>query len=162
MTTEEIDIDDVQMQIAIAQKRFATLASTEASGALVMGELSSTVMPLLDDLAKLVDRTEQGLMFVQELAEGKATPEDESQLTGEDALRITNYIEAVVDQAVTSMKDLDPDSVQAKALTLLRDEGIELIKLVNDVTLVDRTDEEPEVEGDPDDPEESANGSGDA
>lgn len=164
---EEITVEGLQSQLFIATKRFETLSqSTALSPQDVMKELAATVLPALSDCAVLLDRVEQGVVYAQEECDRLAEVVDEggggdSQLRPEHALRFTNYLEAVVDMSESSLKGLDPTSDQAKALTLTAGEGRELIKLVNELTLVggdEDDDEDDDEEDQPDDDGERPNG----
>lgn len=145
---DEITVQSVRSSLFIARRRFDTLAKTEGlTVQAVMRELAETIVPALEDTTVLVDRVEQGVIFAQEEIEridegGEGDPE--SQLLPHDAVRFTNYLEAVVDQSEASLKGLDPASDHAKALVLMANEGRELIKLANDLTLLPRDETEPE------------------
>lgn len=145
---DDIDIDEVKSAISLAAKRYGTLAaqSEPVDGRQVLNELALNVLPLLSDLASLVDRLEQHAMNVDdeiERLDAGGAPEPESQLLPEDAERYTTYLAALCEQYDESLRVLDPESDQAKAVTILKREAEDLITFTRDLTITPEP-EEPE------------------
>jgi len=161
MTDAEITVEALKSAAFIAKRRFATLAvNATLTPQDVMREMAETVIPQLEDIALLVDRVEQGVMYAQNEIERIDAGDEtlESQLLAEDAVKYTDFLEAIASQADESMRGLDASSAEAKAMTLIAHRARELIIFTNDITITDLDDEDEEGEDEEGEGEEGEEG----
>jgi hypothetical protein len=149
---EDVTVADIRGGIAIAIRRFQTLAKDpHLEPRAVMNELAETVLPIVDDSLVLVDRLESFANWAGDEIEDLQEDGEASQLLPEDSARFVDFFQTVIEQSEASMNGLDPESTQHKALTLLRDEARTLLVFTNEITL-----DVPEADDDDDEPDDEA------
>lgn len=148
----DIDVNDLRGQLSITVARMKTMAASDTpiDPRQLCTELAENVLPVMADVATLVDRLEEHAAWAT-TALTDLMDEAESRLLPDDADRFRAFITVVTEVAKNSLTGLDPTSDTAQGFRKLIEEGESLSTLIDDIELDDGPDDGPQGDGDDDD-----------